>query len=118
MEKNRDKKATDDLRPHMTRAQRAKQFMPFAALKGYEDVLRTKERIVVPKIELSEEKREELDRKFSCIRIGTIINVIYFSEGEYLKIEGMVSKIDLDAKYVRVVSTKIPFENIYDILIE
>ena len=39
---------------------RAKQFMPFAALKGYEAALRAKEKIVVPKMELSEEKKEEL----------------------------------------------------------
>ena len=33
-------------RPKMTPAERAKQFMPFAALKGYEEALRkTEERI-------------------------------------------------------------------------
>lgn len=31
-------------RPKMDRAERAKQFMPFAALKGYEEALRKKER--------------------------------------------------------------------------
>ena len=42
---------------------RAKQFVPFAAVKGYEEALRAKEKIVVEKIELSEEKKEELDSK-------------------------------------------------------
>lgn len=31
-------------RPKMSPAERAKQFMPFAALKGYEEALRKKER--------------------------------------------------------------------------
>ncbi len=33
-------------RPKMDRSERAKQFMPFAALKGYEEALREKERQV------------------------------------------------------------------------
>ena len=42
-------------RGRMNREDRAKQFMPFAALKGYPEALRKKEKIVVPKIELPEE---------------------------------------------------------------
>ena len=41
----------------MSRQDRAKQFMPFAALKGYEEALRKKEKITVPKAELSEERQ-------------------------------------------------------------
>lgn len=33
-------------RPKMDRAERAKQFMPFAALKGYEEALREREKQV------------------------------------------------------------------------
>ena len=39
---------------------RAKQFVPFAAVKGYEEALRAKEKIVEEKIELSEERKEEI----------------------------------------------------------
>jgi len=34
----------DKFRPKMTREDRAKQFLPFAALKGYEEALRAKEK--------------------------------------------------------------------------
>lgn len=54
-------------RGRMNREDRAKQFMPFAALKGYPEALRKKEKIVVPKIELPEEYQEELDRKLRQI---------------------------------------------------
>ena len=40
---------------------RAKQFMPFAALKGLPDALAAKEKITVPKTELPEEMTEESD---------------------------------------------------------
>lgn len=33
-------------RPKMSREDRAKQFMPFAALKGYQEALREKEKLV------------------------------------------------------------------------
>ena len=42
---------------------RAKQFMPFAALKGLPEALAAKEKIAVPKTELSMEKVEEPNQK-------------------------------------------------------
>lgn len=94
---------------------RAKQFVPFAAVKGYEEALRAKEKIVVEKIELSEEKKEELDFKLHQINKNDIITVVYFYKDEYIQLEGMVSRLDTDAKILKVVNTKIPFEDIYDL---
>lgn len=102
-------------RGKMSPADRAKQFMPFAALKGYEEALHRKEKIVVEKIELSEEMKDELDRQFSQIGHNDIVTVVYYAEEEYLQITGMVAKIDIDARVLKVVNTKIPFENIYSI---
>lgn len=94
---------------------RAKQFVPFAAVKGYEEALRAKEKIVVEKIELSEEKKAELDRKLQQVKKTDIITVVYFYKGEYIQLEGMVSRIDIDARVIKVVNTKIPFEDIYEL---
>lgn len=94
---------------------RAKQFVPFAALKGYEEALRAKEKIVVDKVELSEEKKEELDRKLHQIKRNDMITVVYFCKDEYLKLEGMVSRLDTDARILKVVNTKIPFDDIYEL---
>lgn len=94
---------------------RAKQFMPFAALKGYEEALRAKEKIVVEKIELSEEKKAELDYKIQQIQKNDIVAVVYFLKDEYIKVEGMVSRLDMDAKVLKIVNTKIPFEDIYEL---
>lgn len=102
-------------RPKMDRAERAKQFMPFAALKGYEDALREKERIVVPKVELSEEMKDELDRIMHQIGKNDMIKVVYFHEDEYLQMTGMVSRLDADARILKVVNTKIKFEDILSV---
>ncbi len=99
----------------MSREDRAKQFMPFAALKGYPDALRKKEKIIVPKIELSEESKEELDWKLRQVQKNDIVTVVYFYRDEYLRITGMVSRIDETARVLKIVNTKISFENLYDI---
>ena len=105
-------------RPKMSREDRAKQFMPFAALKGYPEALRRKEKVVVPRAEVSEEYAEALDRKLRQVKKNDIITVIYFNNGEYLKKTGMVSRIDETARILKVVNTKIGFDDIYDILQE
>ena len=45
-------------RPKMSPADRAKQFMPFAALKGYEEALREKER------EMEERMKNDLGEEY------------------------------------------------------
>jgi len=106
------------IRPKMTREDRAKQFMPFAALKGYPEALAKKEKIVVPKVEVSEEYAQMLDQKLRKVTKNDIITVVYFSDGEYLKKTGMVSRIDETARILKVVNTKILFDDIYDILFD
>ena len=105
-----------DYRPKMTKEDRAKQFMPFAALKGYAEALQRKEKIVVPKMELSEEYKEILDWKLRQVQKNDIITVTYFCKNEYLKQTGMVARIDETARILQVVNTKIAFEDIYDII--
>ena len=101
----------------MPRADRASQFAPFAALKGYEEALRKKEEIIVPKSELSEEMLEFLDYKLSMVKVGEIITVVYYDNGAYLKKTGMVSKLNLQSRYITIVTTDICLDDIKDIQI-
>ncbi len=98
--------------PKMDIADRAKQFAPFAALTGHEAAIRARERIVVDKIELSEDAAEEVDRELRKIQRGMLIKAVYFKEGEYLEITGMVSKIDAIERELRIVDTVIPLEDL------
>ena len=93
---------------------RAKQFMPFSALKGLDGALRTKEKIVVPKVELSPEMAEELDYKMHLLERGKVTTIIYFSSGEYVKVTGLVARIDQTSRVIQIVNTKIRFD-IFDI---
>lgn len=106
------------MEPKMSRENRAKQFQPFAALKGYLEALRKKEKMIVSKIELSSDSNEELNRKLQQISRNDILSLTYFCENEYLTVSGMVTEIDSTFQYIIIADTKIPFDDIYDITIE
>ena len=94
---------------------RAGQFMPFAALKGFYDLIRAKERVVVPKHEIAEDKAEELSEKMKSVEKGMMIKAVYYSEGEYVSAEGIVTKIDLVFRKLTIVKTEIDLDDIWDI---
>ncbi|MFQ6826419.1 MAG: YolD-like family protein [Faecalimonas sp.] len=96
-------------RGRMNREDRAKQFMPFAALKGYPEALRKKEKIVVPKIELPEEYQEELDRKLRQIKKNDVVTAVFFFKGEYLQ----KKRDGVPNRYIRQSDTDRQYENLY-----
>lgn len=118
--------------PKMRIEDRAKIFAPFAALKGYEDAILAKQRIIVPRIELSEEAKEYLDQQLSQIErllLGEkhpIITVVYFQMdkssipdgGEYIQFTGMVAKIDFTSRILQIVEKRLRMEDIYGIEVE
>ena len=79
-----------------------------------EDIV-AKEKIVVSKVEFSEEKKEELNRKLLQVHKNDMVTVVYFCKDEYLQMEGRVSRIDKDMRILKVVNTKIAFSDIYDV---
>nr|WP_167958523.1 YolD-like family protein [Anaerosporobacter faecicola] len=99
----------------MSPAERAKQFMPFDALKGFREALREKEKIIVPKVELSDYAKSILDEKLHQVQKNDMITVIYFEQGVYLKVTGLVSRLDTTSRTIKIVNTKISFDDIYDI---
>lgn len=99
----------------MDRGSRAKQFMPFDALKGFREAVAEKERIFVDKRDLSEEKKEELEWKLKQLQKEDIITVEYFQAGEYVQITGMVTRINDAGKILEIAGRKIAFIDISDL---
>lgn len=102
---------------HKTRASRAQIFQSFDALKGFREILKEKERIIVPKKILSEDDLAELDCKVHQIKVGMMVKVTYYDNNQYIQIEGKVSKINLDTKMIQIVKTKLDLKNVIDISI-
>ena len=97
------------------KAMRAKQFLPFESLKGFHEYLKSKERIVVERKQLSNEY-EELNRKILQVKKGMMIKVIYYEGKQAIEVEGMVTKIDLEfTKTIRIVDNNILVKDIVEI---
>ena len=112
--------------PRMQIEDRAKIFAPFAALKGYEEAIAAKKKLVVPRIELSEEAKEHLDLQLGRIeRIlmegqHPIIKIVYFQadrasyeeSGDYIQFTGMVARLDLSSRMLQIVDKRLRLEDI------
>lgn len=103
-------------RPKMSMSNRAKQFVPFDALKGFQEALRKKEKMPVPRKELAEEKAEELNEKLKKLTTGKMITVVYYNDGEYIQLTGIVVKIEKNKKYLQMAEIIIPIDDISDII--
>lgn len=112
--------------PRMSIQNRAAQFVPFAALTGYEEGLRESIRLTDKKIELDDETKDELNRKLQQIKLNIKnfpnITFTYFIKdsvkdgGAYITTYGVVKKIDEDNKLI-ILDTKeeIPIQDILKI---
>ena len=115
--------------PRMRVEDRAKIFAPFAALKGYEEAIATKQRIVVPRIELSEEAKDYLDLQLGKIERlrwsgqHPIITAVYFQKdkvnnedgGVYIRFTGMVAKFDKTSRILQIVEKRLRLDDVYSI---
>ena len=97
-------------RPHMSIHDRAAQFSPFAALTGYDEEVTETARLTDRKLELTEEKKTELDMKLSAIKDKVKskpeIVLTYFipderkSGGKYVTVLVSVKKVDTYARTI------------------
>ena len=99
----------------MSRSDRAKQFMPFAALRGYEQMVKNCKVIPCEKKYLTEEEAQNLSDIALKIKKGDIIKVQYYKDNGYTFIEGAVTFIDLAVKKISIIKTEISFDNIISI---
>lgn len=99
--------------PPMSRADRAAQFSPFAALTGYDAAVRETARVTERRIELDEGVKAELNARLNCILEHLSehpqVSITYFmpdekkSGGAYRTVTGAVRKLDSFAKTLTLV---------------
>lgn len=113
--------------PHMNTADRAKIFSPFAALKGHTEAIQRKEIHRTNRIDLSDEMASALNEKLALLEKGQSITVTYFfsdpgpdgsggfAEGLYLTYSGIVQKIDIPFRTIKIDDYEINLNDIVDI---
>ena len=80
-------------------ADRAAQFMPFAALTGYYDLVRAQERVSEPRHELK----------------GQLVRVTHYERDAYVTTEGIVTGMDPVARELTIVRRRIRFDDIWGV---
>lgn len=93
-----------ETRPRMSRADRAAQFSPFAALTGHDAAVRETARLTDRRIETAEDKRYELDLKLQLLTqllpSRPEVTVTYFvpdprkDGGAYVSVSGALRRVD------------------------
>jgi len=80
----------------MPLSQRAKQFAPFDALKGFKEAIQdvNYQTELVDRIILSEDQLDKLDEIAHSLNKGERITITYYHKGRYLKLSGVFTKID------------------------
>ena len=114
--------------PQMSMTNRAAQFAPFAALVGFSDAIKNTEEILDKRIELTDDKKQEIAaflRKISqnCDE-NPEITVKYFvikdkksNLGKYITYSGTVKKIDeVENKIIFLNRKSIYIKDIYEIM--
>ena len=100
---------------------RAKQFAPFAALRGFEEIVRKQEILYEQRKMLSEEQKCGLDRKLQMVSVGMKIQATYFQKswknpliGQYHTLSGTVEFFD-PSVHLRIDDTEIQIQDICDL---
>ena len=94
---------------------RAVQFMPFAALKGYHELARSKELVPEPRREMTEELARELTQAIGALRKGDVVRVVHYEGDGYVETVGAVSEVVEQFQLLRVVRKEIAFDDIFSI---
>ena len=97
------------------RAGRAAQFMPFAALTGYYELVRKQEITVEPKCELTEEKALELSKKLEGLKRGDLVRVTYYDTYGYRSRTGILDEVLPAFKLLKLRDIAINFDDIQGI---
>ena len=102
----------------MPASRRAKQFMPFDALRGLKEAIATKEKRLEPRRELSGYMKEEINKSLSELHKGQQVTVVYYGqlEQETLQITGSVVKVDPYWQTLQIDRITIDFAEIYEII--
>lgn len=110
----------------MSMIERAAQFLPFAALSGYGELIVENTRLTEEKIELDDIKKEELNAKLNLLKKHMdehpFVTMTYFKKDEkkeggiYIRKDGHIIKIEEHFRYILMNDeTMISFDDLIEI---
>lgn len=110
---------TSKTHPRMSVEKRAAQFAPFAALTGHADAVEETARITQERVELTEDRKEQIDRVLQEVQLQDNVVVVYFlpdvykEGGSYQTVSGVIEKIKDEKLYIS--GREIPVKDLFSI---
>lgn len=98
-----------------SRADRAKIFLPFNPLRGFQEALEAQERVRIPRPELSDDAAEALDRALRHLRPGDTASVLYYADEACHRLSGQVLRVDARLRQLAIGGAAIPFEALLEV---
>lgn len=111
----RERVRKDGPREAVAHPGRATQFMPFAALKGYHELAKSKERVPESRREVTEEMALALSQTVVSLERGCVVRVVHYECDGYTETVGAVSEVLEAHKILRIVRKPIAFADIFSI---
>lgn len=103
----------------MTRAERAKIFAPFDAMKGLQEALRDREErhLRVERHEISDEQAERNSRILIKLRRGMKVEIACYCAFHDVTKRGRITDVNCTFRWLKLEGEQIFFEDIYSIRI-
>jgi len=98
----------------MTPEERAKQFMPFAAVRGLDEALARKEQALlrIERPEWPEEQAAALNARLTALRCGDTVALTYYADGFLHALSGTLKAVDTVQGTLTVDDTVLPIGDV------
>lgn len=96
------------------RTARAKQFFGFNGLRGFDELVASKERYREGRREPLPDQAENIANQLSLVRQGCHLRLTYYNGMEYAVAEGCVTKLDAQAGYLHLDGIRVDFYNVWE----
>ncbi len=99
----------------MTIEERAKQFMPFSALKGLDEALAKKEQQFIPKRELCDDEIKMINDILSRLNSHDTVQIAYYETGKNKFVSGKIECLNKPMRLIKIDNVQISFDDILSI---
>lgn len=97
----------------MSRVDRAKQFMPFAALGSIEKTYMQRACQSAARRHLGEDRKKLLTKALKGLRTGMSVSIVYYRYEGYRRREGVVFDVNFAERELNVDGETISFDDLY-----
>lgn len=99
------------------RLDRAKQFMPFDALKGFREAIKEKEKQIENRTSMDDDNINNINNTLLKLKVGLRVKVTYYEEYRYISKFIDIKKLSFQSGKIIINNNVIYFDDLKDITI-